>query len=106
MSIVSNTIQMGRLKGAIIPSIHKNHTVLVYMQSYDHLHYIVDNYSGNIPLYIKYIVHANDHSMRTLQSSTSGSFITTMVSQISPDQCATTPRKTFSQNSNYKFMRK
>lgn len=106
MSIVVDTVWMGRLKGAIIPSLHKNHPVLVYTQSYDHFHYIVDNYSGSIPLYIKYTVPANDCSIRTPQSSTSGSFITTTASQISLGQCTTIPRKTLSQNSNLKFMGK
>lgn len=106
MSIVVDTVWMGRLKGAIIPSLHKNHPVLVYTQSYDHFHYTVDNCSGSIPLYIKYTVPANDCSIRTPQSSTSGSFITTTASQISLDQCTTIPRKTLSQNSNLKFMGK
>lgn len=106
MSIVADIVWIGRCKGAIIPSLHKNHPVLVYTQSKDHLHDAVDNCSGSIRFCIKHTVPANDCSIRTLQSSTSGSFITTMASQISLEQCTTIPRKTFSQKVNFKFMEK
>lgn len=106
MSIVTDKVWMEKLKGAIIPRFQKNHPVLLYTQSCDPFHYFPDNYSDSIPLSIKNMVPANDCSIRTWQSNTSGSFKTTMASQISLDHCTAIPRETFSQNSNIKLMRK
>lgn len=106
MSIVADIVWIGRCKGAIIPSLHKNHPALIHTQSQDHFHYAVDNCSGSGRLWIKHTVPANDCSIRTLQSSTAGSFLTTTARQISLEHCTTIPRKTFSQKANFKFMEK
>lgn len=98
------TVWMGRLRGAITLSPHKNCPFLFHTQIYDHFHYKMSSYSGRhslvhkIPNFCKQLFHkGNTEQHHWLTYNKNGESL--------HDQCTKTPGRT-SQNSNFKFMEK